>query len=219
MQNTRIYLLYNNEKIDEYLSDPRIFPLKLEPQGKFFESEAFRMLNMSDIPSEIDYIGFTTPSFFRKSGKRLGDIVVPKSPFSITSCSNMIRSDKSYMHLAMEYHGDTFKTIWDWLISELGYNPVNIHYGSIHIYCNMWVLSRDTFNIFLPIAKKAVKLLDNAPPSIDKLLFMDSTYDGRLSKDKLIELCGVPYYPYHPFIMERLICFVCDRYNWNVQTI
>lgn len=220
MQNTRIYLLYNNEKIDEYLSDPRIFPLKLEPQGEFFESEAFRMLNMSDIPSEIEYIGFITPSFFRKTRLTLKDITPPRNRMNILGLVATHDGGKSYIDHGIQRHGPIFRIIWNWLIEGLGYNPSGITYKHFNVWCNMWVLSRNNFAIYLEIAKKAVNLLVNAPPHIKSLLFSDSGYDeGKLSSEQLIKLCGTPHYPFHPFIMERLIPFVCDRYNWILETV
>jgi len=219
MQNVRIYLLYNTENIDEYLTDPRIFPLKLEPQGEFFESEAFRMLNISDIPSEIEYIGFITPSFFRKTRLTLKDIAPPQNRKNIRAFWAKRNGGESYIDQGARYHGAIFRRIWDWLIENLGYNSEGITYKQYHIWSNMWILSRGNFEIYLEIAKKAVNLLDNAPPHIKSLLFSDALYyEGKLSSDRLLKLCGTQHYPFHPFIMERLIPFVCDRYNWGLET-
>lgn len=40
--------------------------------------------------------------------------------------------------------------------------------------------------------------------SIQKFLYLDSNYQGKLSKEKLIEISGHPYYTMHTFILERL---------------
>ena len=54
----KLYLLYSYENISSYLHND-IIPLKLD-QTEFFESEAFRMLNESNLV-QSDYIGFISP--------------------------------------------------------------------------------------------------------------------------------------------------------------
>jgi hypothetical protein len=176
------------------------------------------MLNMSDIPDSIEYVGFITPSFFRKSGLTLQQITPPSHDLTIRKFVGApYDTTETYIEFAEKHHGPTFRYIWEWLIRGLGYNPYNMRYTVTHMYCNMWILSRKNVEIFLDIAKKAIHILDNAPPYIRNLLFTNSNYDGRLNKESLQSLCSTEHYPFHPFIMERLIAFVCDRYNWTVE--
>jgi hypothetical protein len=59
----------------------------------------------------------------------------------------------------------------------------------------------------LKLAKRAIAIIDNAPPHIKYLLASDSRYDGKLLRTGVLEKrFGKPYYPWQPFLMERLIC-------------
>ena len=67
-------------------------------------------------------------------------------------------------------------------------------------FCNYWITSSEKMIQFLIwFEERAYPIVMGHP-----LIMSDSTYPGSLSKDKLMALCGVPYYPHTPFVFERL---------------
>ena len=88
-----------------------------------------------------------------------------------------------------------FNIIWSNILQELKLKDCKEY------YCNYWIckptLMVNFINWYLNIALPVVK---NHP-----LIMSNAEYrQGSLSVNKLIELCGVPYYPILPFIIERL---------------
>jgi hypothetical protein len=57
------------------------------------------------------------------------------------------------------------------------------------------------------LAKRAIKALDGATGSIKQLLTTNPNYPGKLLGTGVLERrFGKSYYPWQPFLMERLIC-------------
>ena len=88
-----------------------------------------------------------------------------------------------------------FNIIWRTLLQELKLKDCKEY------FCNYWICKPKLMvnfinwylNIALPIVKKHPLIMSNAEYK-----------EGTLSINQLIELCGVPYYPILPFIIERL---------------
>jgi len=67
-------------------------------------------------------------------------------------------------------------------------------------YCNYWMCSPVKMEKFL------AWVLGSLIPTVmaHPLAMTDAVYDGKLKPDELMKLCGVPYYPHVPFVLERL---------------
>jgi hypothetical protein len=207
IENTRIYLLYYNEDIQEYLSDPRVVPIKLS-QSIFMESDGFNKINESDIPAHIEYIGFITPSLMKKTGKLLSDLYHPTTPNTLVAISSC-NSSTTYIQFANYYH-PLFRVLWCWLIGSMGLDPLNHKYTPTHIHSNMWITNRSVALEYVAFAKRCMDTIYNAPPEIRALFNMDSQYGGKMTKERLREIFGMNHYPYYPFILERCIAFFCE---------
>ena len=78
---------------------------------------------------------------------------------------------------------------------------------------------RPIFLEYLSLAKQAIKCLDSPPPHIQYALKTDPLYTGRLIGTGILEKrFGKPYYPWQPFIMERLICAFAYLKETNGQS-
>ncbi len=207
--NTLLYLPYYYEDITSFKKDPRIVPVKIEPQTHFQEYWTYNLIDLNTIPESIEYIGFVCSKFHEKSrGFKLQSLNYYENYDCVHSYNNP-RSNKSYLDIANEFHPN-FKRIWYWLLEQLGFDPKTFQHSKIHIYSNMWLAPKHIAIQYVEFAKKVLPILENAPPHIEALLKSNSTYNGKHPKDALIKMYGVPYYQYYPFIMERLMCLFCD---------
>jgi hypothetical protein len=200
--STKIFLAYYDEDISEY-NHPNIIPIKLN-QTEYFESEIFRMITPSMIPN-VDNIGMITPSFFKKVPGVTLDSLFNKVPNPFTKLL-LWREHIPCDFLATQCHGEMYMVIMSWLLKELNI-PISIINRYKGFYCNMWITKREIFLEYLELAKKAIKCIDSAPPNIKLALSTDPNYNGKLKETGILEKrFGKSYYPWQPFIMERLIC-------------
>ena len=197
---TKIFLLYNNEDIREY-SHPDIIPLKLT-QTPYFESEAFRMLE--DLPN-AENIGFLTPSAKRKIKDFSIENILKINPDPIVFLYK-ITPEISVEKQAVISHGKKFVDVWKYILDShsISHSVMNTYVGG---YSNLWLAKREFVVEFLNFAKKTIVHLDNAPSSIKDIIFSDSKYPGKLINTGILnKRFGFNHYPWHPFIMERIIC-------------
>ena len=207
--STVIFLLYNNEDISKF-SHPNVVPYKIHNQTVFFESEAFRSIN--DLP-KANNIGFITPSFFRKQQRTLDDIFETTGD-TLASTFPLVEAEENRLAFLSKIHGPNFLIIWKWLITELGYAEyVEMDFKGFS--ANMWIANRDFVQRFLVVIKRAIYICENAPDKMKTLLYSDSHYNGSI-KHHCLEKFGVPHYPFHPFIMENLPCFLSHLDNHNL---
>lgn len=210
----KYFLTYHEEDIQQIMH-PDIIPLKLD-QTEYFEYESYRMLKPEDIP-DVKYIGFISPKVLIKSKyKTVESLFTVDTSISFRNIS--IRENcKPCEEFAAKNHGANFMILWTWLWIQLGI-PLTIMNTYPVFYCNCWVADRDTFISYLEFAKKAMKIIDNAPEDIKEILNTDPKYKGALTgKGILEERFGKPYYPWQPFLMERLVCVYAHIKQANIQ--
>lgn len=210
----KYFLTYHEEDIQQF-NHPDIIRLKLD-QTEYFEYESYRMLKPEDIP-DVKYIGFISPKVLKKSKYKTVEslfTVDTSKPFRNISISENCKPCEEF---AAKNHGIDFLVLWTWLWIQLGI-PLNIMNKYPMFYCNCWVADRDTFISYLEFAKKAIKMIDNAPEDIKEILKTDPKYKGALTGKGILEKrFGKPYYPWQPFLMERLVCVYAYIKEANIQ--
>jgi hypothetical protein len=215
-ENTRIYLLYYDEDISAYKEDPRIVPLRLSLQTIFLESIAFKMIDPATIPSDIEYIGFITPSFFKKTGLTLSDIQHNGDPSLIVAinswCGNI-----NYIEQGALCH-QYFIQLFTWLMEQLHVHPIVNIYPKPHINSNMWLTTRNHAIEYMNFASHCMDIIVSAPPEIRALFSADCKY-GKPLPPHFKYIFGVNYWPYYPFIIERCISLYADLKNIKVEPI
>jgi hypothetical protein len=99
-----------------------------------------------------------------------------------------------------------FSRIWVRLLSRMGYPGHQILSRTIPlVQCNYWMAKPDLMQEYINFAKKIKQRMDETSDGgLQALLYSDSQYRGQLSKERLVQISGKPYYTYHPFICERL---------------
>jgi hypothetical protein len=201
-KNTILYLLYNNEDISAF-RHPQIIPIQIKAQNEYFESQAFREIGV--LP-DVENIGFITPSFFRKQKLTLDELFLKVGEGPLNKTLGLVEAEDNRLAFLTKFHGENFITIWRWLISELGYKD-HINTDFKGFAANTWVSNRAFVLNFIRVARQAMDLCDNAPPHIKGLLYSDTHYNGSV-KHKMLAKFGIPHYPFHPFILENLACFL-----------
>jgi hypothetical protein len=195
MGSTKLFLLYHDEDISKF-NHPDIIPVKLK-QTEYFESEAFRMI---DSVPDADYIGIITPGLFRKCPNITLKKLFEMKPDPIIK---IFTEHKNLEVQGFDHHGPNFRILWNWLLNQHKVSRSNYAV----FYSNLWITSRSLFLEYLVFAKRTMDIIDNAPPEIKDILDTDPNYrDARLSKQVLESRFGKPYYPWQPFLMERVIC-------------
>jgi hypothetical protein len=206
-RKTKLFLLYTNEDISLF-NHPDIIPLKLN-QTEYFESEAFRMITPEMIPDDVDQIGCITPNVFCKKKlfkkqthdtlDKLLNVNVDKGFFKI-----LPRDHKCDNHF-FSNHGENARRLWLWMLEQLDLKWALNKYNGF--YCNCWITTKDTFLDYLAFIKRVFILFDNAPQDIKDILLTDPNYNGKLIGTGVLEkMFDKPYYPWQPFIFERIVC-------------
>lgn len=107
-----------------------------------------------------------------------------------------------------------FSRIWVRVLSRLGYPGHQIMSRTIPlVQCNYWMAKPELMRMYIDFAKKLKQRMDTPNDSgLRALLYSDSQYRGQLSKERLTEIFGKPYYTYHPFVCERMPGFFFKKY-------
>jgi hypothetical protein len=93
--------------------------------------------------------------------------------------------------------GDNFKTLWN----DCCKNTIGCLETTGVGFCNYWMAKKEYFINYCNFLKEFVQSLDCHPN-----ILMNGHYaGGTLKKKQLIQLCGKPYYPILPFILERSV--------------
>jgi hypothetical protein len=106
-----------------------------------------------------------------------------------------------------------FLRIWAASLRYLGFPMDKIVSEDIpSYYCNYWAATPETMKSYIQFFKTFVHTLDTLPVISDEI-WNDAGYSVRgpeiakLNAEQCMKIWGVGYYPFHPFIAERIPCF------------
>lgn len=90
------------------------------------------------------------------------------------------------------------------------------------IYQNHFCATRQVYQQYVFEYLSPAMILMNNDPELKELCWRDSKYTNLAKKDAadsdyLKEKIGVPYYPMHPFILERLFPIFCHNRKIKVE--
>ena len=206
MTNLRmIYSYCDTSKLPKHIETNALFYPVFVSQNKFFESALFK--ETYSFESQVEYIGHVAYSYTGKI-----------RPFSF---ENLVDTFKEYDVIAL-YHAPHhniyefaetwhpgFKKIWSMLIFKLGLGDYESYGVPPAFYCNYWIMRSSIFHKYREFVNKAMDILDTDSELVE-LCYQDSGYKGTmyfLNQETLLQIAGKPYYTFHPFILERLVCF------------
>lgn len=122
-----------------------------------------------------------------------------------------------------------FITIWNKLLDKLelvGYKKVIDQKQIKGFFCNYWAAKPEWMQRYISFFRKARILMDYNQP-IRNEIWKNSNYPLKLTEYELMRIYGKPYYPYIPFICERLPCYYFENedatilinsiVDWNIN--
>lgn len=184
------------------------------PQSLLFESYAFTYIFPRRIETdawhEYEYVGtisWKAPLKFEQlfyfGSLNLTDVLAGAEPG--TDVIALVGDSQNMVTRANGIH-PRFKEVWTGLLQAFErFSPEEISTeGMTVFYCNYWFAKPEHVVRFIPFMKKAQQMLKTLP-SIQAALWSDSDYPKNTNlTSKIINL---DYYPYHPFVLERLAPF------------
>ncbi len=218
MSNVIIYVLcHNTDRLnsDKYNKYSWAKPILLTTQDYSYENGFWKQLNTIRHEWETcDMVGTIAWSAFKKINLELVDELIKNKLYYPNQYYHFMDSNVSIPNSNTNNHKH-FLTIWNDILKTLKLK------NTTENNCNYWMCSpvlMDHFinwytNICLPELIK------------HPLMFTDADYTGEdwdnsIAKENLIKLWGKPYYPYFPFIAERLNkCFFETYYPMHVEKV
>ena len=196
LTNVRIYILCHTEERLElareiYKDYKWAVPIRMKYQDCTFENAFWRQLGeMKNEWAGLEMVGTLSYTAHIKCNlKRFNRIINdrtrwPTGYFNFMDTNSVIVS--CHPHL-LEISTDVCKTL-------------NRSLPSV-AYCNYWMCTPQKMVEFIDWFETRLKPAVLAHP----LSMADAQYiQGQLSSSELLQLCGVPYYPVVPFVIERL---------------
>ena len=206
-----IYIIYHDDKS---LKTASIFlkykwaRLRKIDSTKYFENIIFSYLdNNRDEWINKKFVGFLTYNSYKKINifdiEQLANLY---SSYDVISLNNYY---KEPLLISSENSHPNFINIWEQILLLFGYNINDILSLEIpYYYNNYWMAKPEWINKYIIFYKKVIDIMENNI-SIRNMLYQNSKYPGKLLEcpEILIKICERPYYTYHTFIFERLVCF------------
>ena len=204
-----IYIIYHDdtsyEKIAKYKNYEYVRLIYIKTT-KYFESVIFKYLNDNKYEwYKKKYVGIITYSFEYKLCMTM-DMIYDKiiHLFDNYNCDLITLLNKDVLEYS--FHG-RLKEIFNYTLPLVGYSEY-IDYTKIQMFCsNYWVTSSYWMEKYIDFALKYINLIDN-DEYIQPILDSDAGYKhsngANLCSERLMNLIGMPDYPHHAFVMERL---------------
>ena len=206
-----IYILYHNRESFKLASRFLKFKwarLRKIYSTKYFESIIFLYLDKNrDEWINKKFVGILTYNSYNKV--KLFDINELANKYSNYDIIPFNNNFNTPLLISSEYFHPSFINIWEEILLLLNYNIVDILSLKIPVfYNNYWMAKPKWVLKYIEFYKKVVYIMENNK-NIKYLLYQNSKYKGKLLEYPgiLIKLCGRPYYTFHPFIIERIVCF------------
>ena len=195
-QNVHLYILCHSDKRFEeakvaFADYSWAFPIRMKYQNCTFENAFWKqLLEIKEEWSKCKMVGTLSSIAYKKIKlSEIDRILHTPSAWSSSGYYNFMNADKPLTN----DHPHLLKIIRDVCTSLQIQVPKSA-------WCNYWMCSPARMEKFIEWYHGRLQPTVLAHP----LAMTNSNYSGRLTKDELITLCGTPYYPHVPFVIERL---------------
>jgi len=115
------------------------------------------------------------------------------------------------------YYHPKFRTLWIKILLKLGYSIDQILNTDVKgFYCNYWITTPKLMLDYINFFKKVKDVINNYQ-DIQEDIWSDAKFQSTtlLTPEQCLQKFGIPHYPYHPFIYERIPC-VYFEYSANI---
>jgi hypothetical protein len=198
-----LYSYHRGVEVPKGMARNGLFRPVYLPQNKYYEGWTMAG-DWSNL--KADWVGHITYSYktkipafdFEKVVEWYSETV---DVIGLFKCSSTVN-----MYVKTEKHHKGFMRIWTRLIHLLGYGDVRKYPEPIEFYRNYWIMRKELFLKYSEVVKRAMELMEE-DDVLREWANEDSSYVGNNSTEVLLEVSGYPYYTFHSFIIERLVCF------------
>lgn len=178
-----------------------------ETANKFLENQVILDLWRSGDYLEADYFGVFSWKFKNKITKDYEFICdqIKRNPDADIYSFFGVKGQANVWKQADIWH-PLFSKIGKLIFEKLGLpDPTTL--PTPPIYSNHWLAKKEIFDIYVSTLLKPVMELMDSDPEISGLCWNDSGYNVRSKASPEIcqKIFGKEYYPYHPFVLERLM--------------
>lgn len=204
--------------------------LRISGRTKFFENEAFHHIqHLRETWKDASYVGTVTYSMLRKVApadvvqESIKDELTKPAPEARTDVLTFVNMDfggnSRPVETAALFHGNQWMASWKIMLRKLGFTESEIADGEANMqgfYANHWVCKPHLMDIYLEYVIRAMRLMDED----DELrcnIMHGAGYMGSLTMDQLVEICGIPHYSLHTFVLERLPSFIFGHLGCSVR--
>jgi hypothetical protein len=206
-----IYILYHNQESLKMAS--RFLKFKWARLTKIYSTKYFESIIFIYLDQNREewinkkFVGFLTYNSYKKI--KLFDIEYLAKKYSNYDVIPFNNVYSTSLLIISEYFHPSFINIWEQILLLLNYNIDDILSLKIPVfYNNYWMAKPEWVLKYIEFYKNVVHIMENNM-KIKYLLYQNSNYKGKLLEYPgiLIKICGRPYYTFHPFIIERIVCF------------
>lgn len=212
-----IYIVYHDDNSRTIAQKYEQYPwarLMYIETTKYLESIAYKMLqDREEEWKDKKYVGVIKYSFENKTSlfdfeKLCNETEADVMAFVGAESHSPDTQGWSMIRTARRCH-QYFPTIWaHLLVTRLGLDENQVFSENIPaFYSNFWIARTHLFKEYLLIYDIVHSVMET-DELIRPVLYQNAAYFQHIDTEKLTQIMGVPYYTYHPFIMERLPCLV-----------
>lgn len=186
------------------------------PQTPYFESAIFdHMIKNTHEWIEKKWVGIITYNFNKKlkGPTDILEAIRENESADIIPFFNLtfVRQKTNTVFNAIDavglQHGSYLILIIYKLLMRQGYREDQIiDKRTPSFFCNFWVAKNIWMQRYLRFFATCKKIIET-DPLLSSYINEEAIYDnGNLTKERLMQICGKPYYTFHPFVFERLPC-------------
>lgn len=198
----------NSEKLTEYFENSVI--CELVDRGEHKKSDYFGVFS-HDVKAHINF----SEDGLRFNPKNLETIIERNQGIDFFAFEKR-RKQKNIIQQAERYHKG-FVRMFQTILEETKFLPeIPATLENIVLY-NHFVARSDVFERYVTeLLKPAMKVLESIPEA-----FNDARYKriDEPTKERFIKAFGKPYWPFHPFVCERLPSLFLAKYNYSFKHI
>lgn len=212
LQIKQIY--YNEETRKRCFESPLVVPHFNEKCSEFFENDVI----VNETP-QAGYFGVLSWAFIDKvrplpnRSTITPEYIKDKLKADVLSFFSK-NKNRNVFELCNRYHPGS-DIVFDRICKRVGYDSELLKENTrFTVYQNAFIAKADIFNQYKDeLLKPAMKLM-KADPEVRNIVWRDSGYYKKSEmSDKLKRELGVPYYPYHTFICERLLSLFLQKHK------
>jgi hypothetical protein len=202
--------------------------VRIEAENKYFENQIFTYLrNNSDEWAHTDYCGIITYSILQKIGKPVdiheaiktnpgGDIY---TLYNLQFVKKKLNLPISFLEGVTIQHGPFFFQTLMTILKRHGFREADIMDKNVPgFFCNYWIAKSAWMMRYIQFFLNTKRMIEH-DATLNTYIHEHSWYTGNLSKERLIQISGRPYYTMHPFLFERLPCFYFHLNRANIIPI